>query len=74
MLWDKPIRSCVNQFPITPFWDVPNSEKLQMTTEMWLFKDYTDSKENIVEKGEIAYLSNFTFFHNVFLKLFCSMC
>ena len=26
--------------------------------------------ENIVEKGEIAHLSNFTFFHNVFLKLF----
>ena len=31
---------------------------------MWLLKDFkidTDSIENIVEKGEIAHLSNFTF-------------
>ena len=26
--------------------------------------------ENIVEKGEIAHLSNFTFFHSVFHKFF----
>ena len=47
-----------------------------MTTEMWLLKDLkdTDSIENIVEKGEIAHSSNFTFFHNVYLKLFSPIC
>ena len=34
----------------------------------------TDSIENIVEKGEIAFLSYFTFFQNIFLKLFFSVC
>ena len=28
--------------------------------------------ENIVEKGEIAQMSNFTFFHNVFYAIFIS--
>ena len=39
------------------------------------FQD-ADCIENtcIVEKGKIAHLSNFTFFHNVFLKLFSSKC
>ena len=32
-----------------------------------------DSIKNMVEKGEIAHLSNFTFLHNVFLKLFSSV-
>ena len=35
------------------FKTVPNSKKLQTTTEMWLLKDCI---ENIVEKVEIAHL------------------
>ena len=38
---------------------------------MWLLKDCI---ENIVDKGEIAQLSNSNFCHNVFLKLFSSIC
>ena len=40
----------------------------------WSIKGFedTDCIENIVEKGEIAHFSNFTFFRNVFLKLFSS--
>ena len=33
-----------------------------------------DSIENFVQKGDIAHLNNFAFFHNVFLKLFSSVC
>ena len=42
------------------------------TTEMWLFKGFqdTDCIEIIVEKGEIAHLSNFTFFPQCFAKAF----
>ena len=39
------------------FATVPNSKKLQTTTEMWLLKRFQnkDYIENIVENGEIAY-------------------
>ena len=53
---------------------IPNSKKLQTATEVIIGFQDTDYKENIVEKGEIAHLSNFTILHNVFLKLFSSMC
>ena len=42
------------------FETVPNSKKLQTTTEIGLLKD-TDCIENIVEKGEIAHFEHFTF-------------
>ena len=42
----------------------PNSKKLQMTTEMWLLKDF---------KVKLLILSNLNFFHNVFLMLFSSI-
>ena len=71
----KVLCSYVTQSLKRHFETVPNSKKLQMTTEMWLLKDFKIvSIENIVEKVEIAKLSNFTFFHNVFLKLFSSLC
>ena len=33
-----------------------------------------DCVENIVDKVKLLILSNFTFFHNVFLKLLSSVC
>ena len=55
------------------FENVPNSKKMQMTTEMWLLKDFKadiDYKENIVEKGEIAHFEQFHFFPQCFPKVF----
>ena len=49
--------------PFPNFETIPNSKKLQKTTEMWRLKD---SIENIVEKGEIANFEQFHFFNNVF--------
>ena len=80
----------VNPFPNTPILDRPKFEKLQTTTEMWLFKDFKIqiAYETLSKKGfkiQIAYetlskkvkfliSSSFTFFNNVFLKLRTSMC
>ena len=56
----------------TPSWDRPKFK--EAADDKWnvAIKGFydTDCIENIVEKGDIAHLSNFTFFHNVFLKLF----
>ena len=51
------------------FETVPNSNKLQTTTEMWLLKDF-DCIENIVEKGEIAHFEQFHLFLQCFPKAF----
>ena len=54
------------------FETVPNSNKLQTTTEMWLLMDFKiqiqDCLENIVEKGEIA--EQFHLFPECFAKRF----
>ena len=63
----------INPLPITLFFvTIPNSKKLQTTTEMWLLKDFkdTDCKENIVKKGEIAHFGQFYLFPQCFPKLF----
>ena len=53
------------------FETVPNSKKLQTTTEMSLLKDFnTDCIENIVEKGEIAHFEQFHLFPQCFPKAF----
>ena len=58
------------------FETVPNSKKLQTTTEMWLLKDFKIqiALKTLWEKVKLLILSNFTFFHDVFLKFFPSMC
>ena len=65
-----------NPFPNTPISDRPKFK--EVTDDNWnvdikLFQD-TDCIENIMEKGEIVILSNFTFSHNVFLKHVSSLC
>ena len=61
---------------INHFETVPKSKKLQTTTEMWLLKDsdIQIAEKTMWKKVKLLILSNFTFFHNVFLKLFSSMC
>ena len=44
---------------------VPNSKKLQTTTELWLLKDY--KIQAAWKKIELLILKNFTLSHNVFL-------
>ena len=54
------------------FETVPNTKKLQTTTEMWLL-DYISiekKKKNIVEKGEIAQNGQFHLFRQCFPKAF----
>ena len=65
-----------NPFPNKQFLDRPKFKEAAVDNCNVAIKGFqdTNSIENIVEKGEIAYLSNFTFFHNVFLKLLSSMC
>ena len=51
---------------------LPKSKKLQTTIEMWLLNGF---KIQITEKTwwenvKLLILSNYTFFHNVFLKVF----
>ena len=55
---------------------IPNSKKLQTSTEMWLLKDFKIqiAQKALWKKVKLLILSNFTFFHNVFLQLFSSMC
>ena len=54
------------------FETVPNSKKLQTTTEMWLLKAFKIpiAKKALRKKVKLLILSNFTFYQNVFLKLF----
>ena len=58
------------------FETVPNSKKLQTTTETLLLQDFKiqTAWKTLWKKVKLLILSNFTFFHNVFLKLFSSMC
>ena len=58
------------------FEPVPNSKKLQSTTEMWLLKDFKVeiAVKTLWEKVKLLFLSNFTFFHNIFLKFFFLHC
>ena len=58
------------------FETVPTSKKLKRTTEMWLFKDFKVqvAQKTLWEKVKLLILSNFTFFYNVFLKLFFLQC
>ena len=58
------------------FETVPNSKRLQTKTETWLlkaFKIQIAQKKKCGEKVKLLILSNFTFFHNVFQKLFSSL-
>ena len=50
------------------FETVPNSKKLQTTTEMWLLKDFKkpDSIKKHCGKGDNANLNNFTFSYNAY--------
>ena len=54
------------------FENVPNSKKLQTTTEMWLFKNFKIqiASKTLWREVKLLKMSNFTFFHNVFLKFF----
>ena len=58
------------------FETVRNSKMMQTTTEMWLLKDFKIqiALKTLWKKVKLLILSNFTFFHNVFLKPFSSMC
>ena len=55
---------------------IPNSKKLQTTTEMWLlkFSRFRLHRKYCGKTVKLLKISNFTFFHNVFLKLLSSMC
>ena len=66
----------VNPFPNTPLWDCPKSNEAADDNWNVGFKGFwqTDCLENIVDKGEIAHFEQFHLFHNVFLKLFTSLC
>ena len=57
---------------IQHFETVPNSKKLQTTTEMGLLKDlrYRLYSKHCGKKVKLLILSNFTFFLNVFLQFF----
>ena len=61
---------------ICHFETVPNSDNLKTTTEMWLLKDLKRqiAQKTFWKKVKLLILSNFTFFHNIFLKIFSSMC
>ena len=54
------------------FETVPNSNKLQTTTAMWLLHNFKDTNciESIVEKGEIAHFEQFHLFPQYFPKAF----
>ena len=77
-------RTVLSHFLIYHFETVPNSKKLQTTTEVWLLKAFklqialkTEQKkfqENIVEKGEIAHLQQFQLFPYYFPKAFFLQC
>ena len=69
-------RIVLTHFLIHSFETVPNSKKLQTTTEMRLLKDFKIqiALKILWKKREIAHFEQFTFFHNVFLKHFSSMC
>ena len=51
---------------IHQFKTVPNSKKLQTTTEMWLLKDFKKPipQKTLWKKGDNANLNNFTFSYN----------
>ena len=68
----KYMNTLFNPFHNTPFWDHPNSKKLQTTTVMWLLKGFKihNAWKTLWEKVKLLILSNFTFFHNVFRKFF----
>ena len=55
---------------------VPNSKKLQTTTQLWHFKDFEIqiAWKTLWKNVKLLILSNFTFFHNVFLKCFSPIC
>ena len=52
------------------FQTVPKSRKLQTTTKIWLLKYFLRYRL----QRKLLILSNFSFFHNVFLKLLSSVC
>ena len=68
--------NCLTHSPIHHFETVRNSKKLQTTTEMWILKDFKIqiAYKTLWKKVKLLILSNFTFFHNVFLKLFFLQC
>ena len=73
---DSKFGFCFDPFPNAPHFDtVPNSKKQQKTTEMWLLKDFKIqiAQKTLWKKVKLLILSNFTFFHNVFLKQFTSV-
>ena len=81
-----------NPFPSTPFWDLPNSRKLQTTTEMWLltffqtsfgfyvsarpvfFFFFNVSFANTAGKGEIPRNEQFLLFPQCFLPVWRTFC
>ena len=60
---------CLTHFLIHHFETVPNSKKLQTTTEMWLLKNFSDMK-TLWKMVKLLILSNFTFSHHVFQSFF----
>ena len=61
---------------IQHFETVPNSKKLHKTTEKWQLKDFKIqiARKTLCKKVKLLILSNFTFFYNVFPKLFFLEC
>ena len=65
--------SLIHHFETVPNYKKKKKKKLQTTTEMWLLKEFkikVAEKKKIWKKVKLLILSTFTFFHNVFLKLF----
>ena len=53
----------------TKFWTSPDGEHLGMTNVTKMVVSVSERVENMVGKGEIACISNFSFSHNVFKRL-----
>ena len=66
----------VNPFPNTPFLNRPKLKEAADDNWNVAIERFYDTHciEYTVEKVKLLILSNFTFSHNVFLKLFSSMC
>ena len=69
-LWDAGLNTTPLIHSLIRYFEtVSNSRKLQMTTGMWLLKDFNrDYIETIVEKGETAHLEQFHLFSTMFSK------
>ena len=59
----------VNPFPNTPFWDCPKFKEAAENNWNVAIKDFK-MQETFWKKVKLLKMSNFTFFHNAFPKLF----